>query len=833
MGKKLTELTNVTTSGVGPNTKAYLVDSDRTANDQSVGYDFDSPTGTGSTITMNKFGGYFNIATPSTATTFTLDGDTTSVNAYVVTRTQGAATQPVTSPVSTQEGGVAWNNSDEFEMIVWRDAEGLKHKFTATAVGAGGGGGSDSAGYTTRFIVTDATYGAKGDAVQYTDGAITATDATFTSASNPFVSGDVGKVIHIEGAGTSGGYHTTTISGFTSAGEVELTDVGVTTVSGATFIFGTDDTTAIQSAINAAFSAKGGTVFIPHGVYILNGALQNNIGAELIDYNSQLYIPYIADATLSTQNTNSKAIINIEGEVAPMPVQGSGLSTYPLLATLKATVLLSTIQGSGVKPSVICSTGDTGTFPDNFNWISTKIQNIEILLTPNANDKITIGGLNFFESITSFFEHVTIFPYNINLFDLEQPDVINVDGISYNKLNCSKGGYIKTCLVAGVTNGFRIGEHGEVYGGFASVCENGFLQESSNHTSNYYRVKADWCINAFNINDDCAIHVFNFDGEYRSTGDWYDTSTHVLDASNMATGVFHYNIIEASVGLNNSLFTKTGGGKVRDLPISFDAVSDITVSGTTTDEKLTSLLEALERQGHIIYNPVPLANLIRYYRFDDDVTDETGNGNGTATSITYVTGKSNKAADFAGGTNYVTIPDAADLSFGNATTDSACSFSFFVNVDNFDGELGNDFILSKRDGSPATDREYQIYFENDKLTVLFWDHSAGANIGAQVNTATSTGTWVHYTVTYSGSGTYAGITVYENGATVATTDVSSGSYTAMEAGTQVVNIGTQNWNLGNSSLNGKIDGLGIWDAELTALEASNVFATQNGGGEVL
>ena len=65
-----------------------------------------------------------------------------------------------------------------------------------------------------------------------TDAAITATDNTLTSASNPWVAGDVGEVIRIEGADTAGGNLVTTIASFTSAGEVELTDAAVTTVSG-------------------------------------------------------------------------------------------------------------------------------------------------------------------------------------------------------------------------------------------------------------------------------------------------------------------------------------------------------------------------------------------------------------------------------------------------------------------------------------------------------------------------------------------------------------------------------------------------------------------------
>jgi hypothetical protein len=66
-----------------------------------------------------------------------------------------------------------------------------------------------------------------------TDGAITASDATLTSASNPFTSGDVGRAIIVRGAGTSGADLVTTIASFTNSGSVELTDNAATTVTGA------------------------------------------------------------------------------------------------------------------------------------------------------------------------------------------------------------------------------------------------------------------------------------------------------------------------------------------------------------------------------------------------------------------------------------------------------------------------------------------------------------------------------------------------------------------------------------------------------------------------
>lgn len=68
------------------------------------------------------------------------------------------------------------------------------------------------------------------DVQQVTDGAITATDTTLTSADGPFTSDDVGKLIYVVGAGAGGGDLQTTIASYTSPTEVELTDAAGTTV---------------------------------------------------------------------------------------------------------------------------------------------------------------------------------------------------------------------------------------------------------------------------------------------------------------------------------------------------------------------------------------------------------------------------------------------------------------------------------------------------------------------------------------------------------------------------------------------------------------------------
>lgn len=121
-------------------------------------------------------------------------------------------------------------------------------------------------------------FGALGNSKTVTDGAMTATSATLTSASAGFAITDVGKTAIVAGAGTAGAFLNAAITGWTSTTQVTLASTAATTVSSAVTDYGSDDTTACQAAINAQ-QASGGVVFFPPGTYLVNGA---TTGAGLI-----------------------------------------------------------------------------------------------------------------------------------------------------------------------------------------------------------------------------------------------------------------------------------------------------------------------------------------------------------------------------------------------------------------------------------------------------------------------------------------------------------------------------------------------------------------------
>jgi len=96
---------------------------------------------------------------------------------------------------------------------------------------------------------TPKDYGAKGNAITVTDGAISSGSAHFTSAVAAFGAADAGKAIAVSGAGSGGDALVALISAVTSPTNVTLSVTASTTVLRARADYGTDDTAAVRSCV--------------------------------------------------------------------------------------------------------------------------------------------------------------------------------------------------------------------------------------------------------------------------------------------------------------------------------------------------------------------------------------------------------------------------------------------------------------------------------------------------------------------------------------------------------------------------------------------------------
>jgi hypothetical protein len=127
-------------------------------------------------------------------------------------------------------------------------------------------------GVLTGINVKSAPYNAAGNGRVLTDGTMANGSAVLTSASAPFVPGDVGKRVVVNARSAPDGPVTlrlyTTIAAYTSATTVTLAAPAGVAYAGVAVIYGSDSTAAIQAAVNDAI-ATNRRVFIPGGTYLV------------------------------------------------------------------------------------------------------------------------------------------------------------------------------------------------------------------------------------------------------------------------------------------------------------------------------------------------------------------------------------------------------------------------------------------------------------------------------------------------------------------------------------------------------------------------------------
>ncbi len=145
---------------------------------------------------------------------------------------------------------------------------------------------------------------------------------------------------------------------------------------------------------------------------------------------------------------------------------------------------------------------------------------------------------------------------------------------------------------------------------------------------------------------------------------------------------------------------------------------------------------------------------------------------------------------FNGTTDYLTAPDATDLSFGNGATDTPFSIIAVAKVTDTAGFRD---LFTK---SAAAAQEYALYIDSaDQMNLALIDQSVPAGPFRASNAAISQGSWAVFGATYSaatGGATAANdITLYQNGAVIASTATNVGTYVAMENLTSAAEIGSQ------------------------------------------
>ncbi len=226
------------------------------------------------------------------------------------------------------------------------------------------------------------------------------------------------------------------------------------------------------------------------------------------------------------------------------------------------------------------------------------------------------------------------------------------------------------------------------------------------------------------------------------------------------------------------------------------------------------------------------AGLIAYYRMDNDATDELGSHDGTATNITYGTGKAGQSAIFNGSTGFITVADDDALSFTDGVAppsqqDLPFSVSFYVK---HTSATAWQTLVCKSQGT-GTFIEWTIYqFNNECVFRIYSGSSTAAHRSGIASFIPVAGTWYHIVVTYDGVD-LNGLNVYVDSVNITSSNQTGGTYVGMINTTQPVSMGRVG--SGASDFTGELDGVGIWDAELSQSEVDDIYDIQNAGSDLV
>jgi surface protein len=250
----------------------------------------------------------------------------------------------------------------------------------------------------------------------------------------------------------------------------------------------------------------------------------------------------------------------------------------------------------------------------------------------------------------------------------------------------------------------------------------------------------------------------------------------------------------------------------------------------TARNTLTTTYSWTISDGGLIAASLPLSNIIHEWKLNGNSNDTVGSSNGTDTSVSYVSGLVDDCAVVtAATTSVINVGDASTLSFGDGVSDVPFSASFAVNFSSLSPSLQR--IIVKK--SPTnTNWEYTISRSGNSIEVYLLNNGSVSNrlvISQSVSLTVST--WYHITLTYDGSSSANGLSLYIDGVYDGFGRSTVGTYTAMNTFTDDLLFG-RNSNNTSQSVNGSLDVIRLWDKKLTVGEVILLATEELAGTDI-
>ena len=219
---------------------------------------------------------------------------------------------------------------------------------------------------------------------------------------------------------------------------------------------------------------------------------------------------------------------------------------------------------------------------------------------------------------------------------------------------------------------------------------------------------------------------------------------------------------------------------------------------------------------------------VAQWKLNDDLADKAvDEAGGTHDGLMQVnnteditaTGIIDKCLNF-GGSDYATISDHDNLSFGDGSADSVMSVAAWVFVTSI---AGDQYIVCKTGG---TADEWRLSLgQGQVIRFKLFDDSEGSSIGVRSDDHISSG-WHFMAATYDATESCSGIKLYLDGDLIDIVETPDGAYTAMENTAQGVSIGGSG--VGANLWQNKIDNVMLFDVELSPSEIAALYNSGSG-----
>jgi hypothetical protein len=351
-------------------------------------------------------------------------------------------------------------------------------------------------------------FNAKGDGVRLVDASIYSGSATLTSATASFTISDVGKVITMSNGVSSGVDLTTTIASVESANSLTLATNATNNVIDSQIVYGTDDTVAIQAAIDAVrySSPRSGTVFIPEGIYIVNGAFNKA-------NNSQIEVPTVS---------------------APMELKIKGVGSMGW-DTWLGSILYSTRNGTDGTYAVI--SGIYGGDPNQMTHVYLTLDNLLFKTVQNPKN-----------SCLNFARISSVNANRISVDNIRNPAIVATHTDSYGYIlptgnNDNIPMIWSTIKSRGFYTGIKIGEHSTLNDSMFVRATYGIEFNNVLHMARVTYVSMEYCKIPIRVTGSSSTFVIDSADIEPGVGDYvYGPGTMLEDSGNYASGYIGYKL---------------------------------------------------------------------------------------------------------------------------------------------------------------------------------------------------------------------------------------------------------------------------------------------------